>query len=153
MPFFTMRIEDILLVADSYRKARDFGRAYSKYSEVLDSLKESKWQNETSYLYFREYENALFGLSSLLVDEGLIYDAEQLLRKYYIESEKPEALKKLFKIVKDAEANNDPSVELDKLIDKEKKEAHKYGGRTISGFSKKRKEKEADDDLQLELFK
>ncbi len=93
---FTIRMEDLLLAAGAYRKARDFGKAYSIYTEILGSFKDNEWQNGSGYLQVGEYEQALYGLSGLLEEEGLIHDGEQILREYYIDSGKPEVLLKLF---------------------------------------------------------
>ncbi|MEM6967368.1 MAG: DUF763 domain-containing protein [Bacteroidota bacterium] len=63
-------------------------------------------------------------------------------------SDKQQAIAKLSKLAQRAEQNFEPdATNFDKLIEKEKKDSWKYGGRTMDGFSKPE-----DEDRQLRLF-
>ncbi|WP_316805392.1 DUF763 domain-containing protein [Pedobacter nototheniae] len=61
-------------------------------------------------------------------------------------TDKQQAIKSLHQIAKNAEQNFTPNLDFDKVIEKERKESWKYGGRTVFG-----KEKPPQDD-QLKLF-
>lgn len=60
-------------------------------------------------------------------------------------SDKQKAIAKLSQIAQRAEQSFTPNSNFDKLIEKEKRDAWKYGGRTVEGFSKPK-------DNQLRLF-
>jgi uncharacterized protein len=62
------------------------------------------------------------------------------------ETDKQEAIKKLTKLAQKAEENFIPNDNFDALVQKERDDAWKYGGRTIKGFSQKPENK------QLGLF-
>jgi len=62
------------------------------------------------------------------------------------QSDKQEAIKKLSQIAQRAEANFTPNTELDKLIEKERAESWRYGGRTVFGKAK------PPVPMQLKLF-
>ena len=52
-------------------------------------------------------------------------------------TDKQEAIKKLHKLAQRAEADFTPNDNFEALLQKEKDDAHKYGGRTIYGYAKK----------------
>ena len=62
------------------------------------------------------------------------------------ENDKQEAIKKLTKLAQKAEENFIPNDNFEAVLQKEKDDAWKYGGRTINGFSK------PPNNGQLELF-
>lgn len=65
-------------------------------------------------------------------------------------SDKQKAIAKLSKLAQQAEAGFTPNDKFDQLLEKERKDAWKYGGRTVHGFSKP--EKDEPKDKQLKLF-
>jgi len=62
------------------------------------------------------------------------------------QSEKTEAIKRLSKIVENAEKDFTPNANFDKVIEEESANSYKYGGRTVMGWAKPPVEK------QLKLF-
>ena len=62
-------------------------------------------------------------------------------------SDKQQAIKSLHQIAKNAEQNFTPNMDFDKVIEKEREESWKYGGRTVFGKAKQ------IDNEQLSLFK
>lgn len=67
-------------------------------------------------------------------------------------SDKQKAIKKLSTLAQKAEEGFKPNSNFEKLIEKEKMESWKYGGRTMKGFEKKPSENKKPDDNQLKLF-
>ncbi|RZJ52675.1 MAG: DUF763 domain-containing protein [Flavobacterium sp.] len=67
-------------------------------------------------------------------------------------SDKIEAIKKLSEISRNAEEGFTPNNNFDALIQKERDESYKYGGRTIFGDAKPPKPKLINPNNQLELF-
>jgi len=67
-------------------------------------------------------------------------------------SDKQKAIKKLSVLAQKAEEGFQPNNNLEKLIQKEKKDSWKYGGRTMKVFEKKPPEKDKPADSQLKLF-
>ena len=61
-------------------------------------------------------------------------------------TDKQKAIAKLSQLAQRAEKGFKPNANFDKLLEKEKKNAWKFGGRTIDGFSK------PNEDRQLSLF-
>jgi len=66
-------------------------------------------------------------------------------------SDKMDAIRKLSEISRNAEKDFTPNTNFDALIQKERNESYKYGGRTIFGEAKPPKRKGGDSN-QLELF-
>jgi len=66
-------------------------------------------------------------------------------------SDKMDAIRKLSEISRNAEKDFTPNTNFDALIQKERNESYKYGGRTIFGEAKPPKKKGGDSN-QLELF-
>jgi hypothetical protein len=62
------------------------------------------------------------------------------------QNEKNEAIKRLTNIVQVAEKDFIPNTNFDKVIEQERAESWKYGGRTVKGWAKSPKEQ------QLKLF-
>jgi len=62
------------------------------------------------------------------------------------QSETTEAIKRLTRVAQDAEKNFIPNANFDKVIEEERKNSYKYGGRTVMGWAKPPVEK------QLKLF-
>jgi uncharacterized protein len=62
------------------------------------------------------------------------------------ETDKQEAIKKLTKLAQKAEENFIPNDNFESVLQKERDDAWKYGGRTVKGFSKPPKTQ------QLSLF-
>jgi len=62
------------------------------------------------------------------------------------QTETTEAIKRLTRIAQDAEKDFIPNANFDKVIEEERKNSHKYGGRTVTGWAKPPVEK------QLKLF-
>ncbi|CAC9974678.1 DUF763 domain-containing protein [Flavobacterium panici] len=67
-------------------------------------------------------------------------------------SDKIDAIKKLSEISRKAEESFTPNANFDALIQKERDESYKYGGRTIFGDAKPPKNKPSNPNNQLELF-
>ncbi|MEL1255166.1 DUF763 domain-containing protein [Flavobacterium sp. DGU38] len=67
-------------------------------------------------------------------------------------SDKIEAIRKLSEICRKAEENFTPNNNLDALIQKERDESYKYGGKTVFGDAKPPKNKSIPPDNQLQLF-
>ncbi|MFH6959312.1 DUF763 domain-containing protein [Flavobacterium aquidurense] len=67
-------------------------------------------------------------------------------------SDKIQAIQKLSEISRKAEESFTPNDNFDALIQRERDESHKYGGRTIFGDAKTPKTKPANPNNQLELF-
>ncbi|UUF12900.1 MULTISPECIES: DUF763 domain-containing protein [Flavobacterium] len=67
-------------------------------------------------------------------------------------SDKIDAIKKLSEISRKAEESFTPNANFDALIQKERDESYKYGGRTIFGDAKPPKNKPYNPNNQLELF-
>nr|WP_199001704.1 DUF763 domain-containing protein [Flavobacterium sp. ASV13] len=67
-------------------------------------------------------------------------------------SDKIEAIRKLSEISKKAEENFTPNANFDALIQRERDESYKYGGKTVFGDAKPPKAKPANPNNQLELF-
>jgi hypothetical protein len=67
-------------------------------------------------------------------------------------NDKIEAIRKLSEISRKAEESFTPNANFDALIQRERDESHKYGGRTIFGDAKPPKNKPANPNNQLELF-
>lgn len=67
-------------------------------------------------------------------------------------SDKIDAIKKLSEISRKAEESFTPNDNFDALIQKERDESYKYGGRTIFGDAKPPKNKPSNPNNQLELF-
>ncbi len=61
-------------------------------------------------------------------------------------SDKLKAISKLSKLAQKAEQNFSPNQNFEEVLEKENRESHKYGGRTINGFVKRK------NDGQLDLF-
>ncbi|MBU0481428.1 MAG: tetratricopeptide repeat protein [Proteobacteria bacterium] len=83
---FVVSPADLLLAAESYRKACDFGKAFSLYKEILGNFRDTERGDRPPFQRSREYGQAVLGLSNLLEEEGLLYEAEELLREYYLDS-------------------------------------------------------------------
>jgi uncharacterized protein len=66
------------------------------------------------------------------------------------ESEKKDAIRALSKLSQQAEKNFTPNNDLDKLIEKERRDSWKYGGRTV--FGKAKPPKDLNTGKQLDLF-
>lgn len=66
-------------------------------------------------------------------------------------SDKMDAIRKLSEISRNAEKDFTPNTNFDQLIQKERNESYKYGGRTIFGEAKPPKSKDGDAN-QLKLF-
>jgi hypothetical protein len=62
------------------------------------------------------------------------------------QTETTEAIKRLTRVAQDAEKDFIPNANFDKVIDEERKNSYKYGGRTVTGWAKPPVEK------QLKLF-
>ena len=60
------------------------------------------------------------------------------------ETDKNKAIKKLTQLAQKAEANFEPNDSFEEYLAKENKDAWKYGGRTVDGFSKREEEDETD---------
>lgn len=67
-------------------------------------------------------------------------------------SDKTEAIRKLSEISRKAEEGFTPNTNFDALVQKERDESHKYGGRTVFGEAKPPKTKPINPNNQLELF-
>ncbi|KRB55598.1 DUF763 domain-containing protein [Flavobacterium sp. Root186] len=67
-------------------------------------------------------------------------------------SDKIDAIKKLSEISRKAEESFTPNANFDALIQKERDESYKYGGKTIFGDAKPPKNKPSNPNNQLELF-
>lgn len=67
-------------------------------------------------------------------------------------SDKMDAIQKLSEISRKAEENFTPNSNFDALIQRERDESYKYGGRTIFGEAKPPKKKPINPNNQLELF-
>ena len=67
-------------------------------------------------------------------------------------SDKIEAIRKLSEISKKAEESFTPNANFDALIQRERDESYKYGGKTVFGDAKPPKAKPANPNNQLELF-
>ncbi|MDW8850767.1 DUF763 domain-containing protein [Flavobacterium sp. MMLR14_040] len=67
-------------------------------------------------------------------------------------SDKIQAIQKLSEISRKAEESFTPNSNFDALIQRERDESHKYGGRTIFGDAKPPKNKPSNPNNQLELF-
>lgn len=67
-------------------------------------------------------------------------------------SDKIQAIQKLSEISRKAEESFTPNENFDALIQRERNESHKYGGRTIFGDAKAPKTKPSNPNNQLELF-
>jgi hypothetical protein len=67
-------------------------------------------------------------------------------------SDKMQAIRKLSEISRKAEENFTPNANFDALIQRERDESYKYGGRTVFGNAKPPKNKPANPNNQLELF-
>lgn len=65
------------------------------------------------------------------------------------QNDKKEAFKKLSELAQRAESGFIPNQNFDKLIEKERKESWKYGGRTVFGKAKKPKPEPPSDQLSL----
>ena len=63
-------------------------------------------------------------------------------------TDKQQAIKNLARVAQLLEQNFTPNTQLDKLIEKERRESYKYGGRTVLGKAKAPK----DNPLQMNLF-
>ncbi len=69
------------------------------------------------------------------------------------QQEKLESLKKLHAITMAIEKNCDPFADVSKIITHEKRNSWKYGGRTVTGFSKPPRDNKLDgEQLSLQLF-
>jgi hypothetical protein len=62
------------------------------------------------------------------------------------QTETTEAIKRLTRVAQDAEKGFSPNANFDKVIEEERKNSYKYGGRTVTGWAKPPVEK------QLKLF-
>ncbi|MCB0518226.1 MAG: hypothetical protein H6577_02050 [Lewinellaceae bacterium] len=69
-----------------------------------------------------------------------------------IEQDKQKAIAKLSQLAQQAEDGFQPNDNFEKMLEKEKAESWKHGGRTVDGFSKKIPTQEAGKDGQLKLF-
>lgn len=91
-----------------------------------------------------------FPVPTKVYDET-IQTLETALRKARIgQTDKNEAIKKLHTVARSLEADFIPNNNFDKLIEQERNESWKYGGRTV--FGKAMPPKPKPDDLQLRLF-
>lgn len=89
-----------------------------------------------------------FPVPTRVYDETISTLKDAVNRAKIGDSDKQKAIAKLSDLAQKAEKNFEPdSTNFDKLIEKEKKDAWKYGGRTVNGFSKRE-----DEGLQLRLF-
>jgi hypothetical protein len=91
-----------------------------------------------------------FPVPTKVYDET-IHTLQQAVQKAKIgESEKLQAIKKLSELAQKAEKNFIPNNNFDQLIEKERNESWKYGGRTV--FGKAEPPKKRAKDVQLRLF-
>ena len=114
-------------------------------SEVLHGTP-SRFEDPARFSFAHGSKGAIPIPVPTLVYDEVISTMEDAVQKAKIEhSDKLKAIGKLSELAQKAEKNFEPNDDLEALIRKEKENAHKYGGRSIKGYSK-------PPDGQLGLF-
>ncbi|MBE8728293.1 DUF763 domain-containing protein [Flavobacterium hungaricum] len=93
-----------------------------------------------------------FPVPITIYDETITTLQKAIQRAKIGNSDKIEAIKKLSEISRGAEKGFTPNDNLDELIQKERAESYKYGGKTVFGDSKPPKSKIITPNNQLKLF-
>jgi hypothetical protein len=90
-----------------------------------------------------------FPVPTMVYDEAIQTLENALLRAKLGNTDKAEAIKNLAKAAKQLEKDFQPNNNFDQLIERERNESWKYGGRTVMGKSKPPKPKPGGSQLQL----
>jgi len=90
-----------------------------------------------------------FPVPTMVYDETIQTLEHALQRAKLDHSEKNEAIKSLSKAAAQLEKSFTPNDNFDRLVEKERNDSYKYGGRTVMGMAMPPKKKE---DVQLRLF-
>ena len=99
-----------------------------------------------------EKTDILFPVPVKIYDETIDTLQRAINRAKIGNSDKINAIQKLSEISRKAEESFTPNSNFDALIQKERNESYKYGGKTVFGDAKPPKNKFINPNNQLELF-
>ena len=138
----TANFEDLLLLKGLGPRTL---QSLALVSEVMHGTP-SRFEDPARFSFAHGSKGAIpIPVPTLVYDEVISTMKDAVQKAGIQQSDKLKAIGKLSELAQKAEKNFEPNDDLEALIRKEKKNAHKYGGRSIKGYSK-------PPDGQLGLF-